>query len=162
MLTSRPSVPGSPEMPEVVLNLWYFLDKAGDVVQRLAGRAYALAGSDDQKLAALHKLAETDFHVARLFAVPQQFEIVAGPGKLKGATGPEIVARHPVEVFREVIDALEKDLPTHVRTVRGEPQTYRLRIRKDPLMVCTCVAERENGTLAPVLASGTLPRRNGR
>jgi hypothetical protein len=152
MLSHKKTGPGPTEIPEVVLNLWYFVEESHGAVYRLAGRAYALTGSDEQKLAVLHKLSATDFHIAQVFPVPKRFKTVSDFGTLEGVTGAEVTVEDPTGLFKEAIDALEASLPIQMRSIDENPQTYRLKIPQNPLMVCTCVIEHEDGTLEPRLA----------
>jgi hypothetical protein len=47
--------------PEIVLNLWYVIDKGTGYAYCLLGRAYAMTGTDEEKLALLRELASTDY-----------------------------------------------------------------------------------------------------
>ncbi len=144
-------IPGSTEMPEVVLNLWYFVEETTGIVYRLAGRIYAMTGSNEQKLNVLHRLSATDFHIAQVFSVPERFKTVIYSTTLEGVTRPEIAAQNSAVLFKEVIERIESAIPIQMHNIDGEPQTYRLTIPENPLMVCTCIIEREDGTLEPQL-----------
>lgn len=159
MFRRKPTLPGPVELPEVVVNLWYFVDEETTAVYRLAGRAYAMNGTDSQKLSLLHTLATTDFHVAKAFPVPKRFVTVVDGRKLEGVTGPDIAAQDPGSLFKEVIDDIEADLPQQMRAIDGDPSTYKLKIPENPLMVCTCVIERTDGTLQPRVAPDPLASR---
>jgi hypothetical protein len=147
MLKRRRTVAGPVALPEVVLNLWYFEDEETNAVYRLAGRSYALIGTDDEKLTLLHTLAKTDFHIAKIHPVPKRYVTVVDGQNWEGVTGPDIAVQDPASLFKEVIDEIESELPQQMRAVDGEPSTYKLKIPENPLMVCTCVIERTDGTL---------------
>jgi hypothetical protein len=139
-------------LPEVVFNLWWFRDDESGFVLRLAGRAYALVGSDEEKLKVIHSLSATDFHVARVFPIPQRFQVVSEHGTLKGVTTQDIVRLHHADLFEHIFAALGEDLPMQVRSIGGEYQQYRLQVPRDPLCVTTCVVEHADGTLTPLIS----------
>ena len=66
--------------PEVVLNLWAYADEGGYIV-RLAGKAYVMDGSDEEKLAQLHALSATDFLSATWQSVPKNFTVTNADGE---------------------------------------------------------------------------------
>jgi hypothetical protein len=139
--------------PEICLNLWWFLDVKAKLAYHLAGRAYALSGTDDEKVKILQSLAATDFHIARNFAIPQRFTVVTDHGKLTGVTDDTLIRRHHADIFEEVFAALDKDLPTQVHSIAGQSAAYRLTISKKPLCCTTCVFEYEDGRLIPQMAA---------
>lgn len=139
-------------MPEVAFNLWWFYDQETELVIRLAGRAYGLAGSDAEKLAVLRSLATTDFHVAPVFQIPKRFKVVSGTRTIEGVADPQFVRQFHADLFEHVFAALEKDLPVQVRSVNGEYQQYRLPVPRDPLCVTTCVIDCGDGTFTPLVS----------
>ena len=58
------------ENPEIVLNLWAYSGEDGTIL-RLAGKTYAMQGTDADKLAVLRQLAKTDFLSASWDKVPE-------------------------------------------------------------------------------------------
>jgi len=155
MLWQKAVPKNSSEFPEVCINLWYFLDKDSGLIYRTSGRAYALAGTDEEKLAALHALSSTDFHVAQIFKIPSNFKVVASSGQIAGATTQDGVRNSHAAVFEPVFKGLEKDLPTQMRSRNGLPENYKLKIPESPLCVTTCVIEDEEGNLNPVIAQAS-------
>jgi hypothetical protein len=141
------------QYPEVCVNLWWFRDVESGIVQRLAGRAYALTGSDTDKLRILHALSATDFHVAQSFAVPKNFKIITSFGEIEGAVDQSIIVAHQPAVFEHVYAALETAIPQQVRFIQGEPTTYRLELSQDVLNVVTCVFEYDDGRLVPQIST---------
>ena len=75
---------------EICLNLWYFAGESG-IVLRLAGKAYALTGTEEQKLAALHLMSGSDHLTATLGYVPPKFVLNTSQGKMQG-----VILRTPV------------------------------------------------------------------
>jgi hypothetical protein len=62
------------EHTEIVVNLWYIVDKGTGYAYCLLGRAYAMCGTDEEKLERLQQLAETDFLMAERLRVPEIFK----------------------------------------------------------------------------------------
>ena len=151
-MPDKPILDQTPD-PEICLNLWWFYDVAGQLVYRLAGRAYALSGADDDKLKVLQSLAATDFQIARNFVVPQRFTVMTGHGKIAGATNDTVIRQRHADVFEEVFAELDKDLPAQVQTIAGRSSAYRLTISKAPLCCTTCVYEYADGRLIPQMAA---------
>lgn len=155
MTVCKPSSPHRAEsLPEVCLNLWYVRDEGG-LVYRLAGRAYALTGTEQEKLRVLHALSATDFYVATMFVVPERYKAVLGNSTIPGVVEPGFIRQYQTDVFKEVIDSLETALPPQMRSVDGDPRTFKLSIPQDPLIVLTCILEDENGHLTPWIADKT-------
>ena len=136
-------------LPEVCLNLWWYCDQLSGIVQRLAGRAYALTGTDEEKLAVLHNLARSDFHIAINAHVPSRFKVVSEHGTIESATTAAEVGNSMFAVFEELINTLERELPEQVHFISYEPDVYRLKLPEDPLHVLTCILEYPDGRLEP-------------
>ncbi len=54
------------EEPEIVLNLWYIIDEGTGYAYSLLGRAYAMTGTDSEKLERLRQLALTDYLIFKV------------------------------------------------------------------------------------------------
>ncbi|HBL53882.1 MAG TPA: hypothetical protein DDZ34_07655 [Syntrophaceae bacterium] len=54
-------------VPEVIINLWDYADEEQQIIVSLAGRAYIVQGTDEEKTALLQKLAVTDFVMTALY-----------------------------------------------------------------------------------------------
>lgn len=131
---------------EVCLNLWYFVDDTG-VVIRTAGKAYALAGSDEEKLAALHLMSGTDHLTATPGRVPETCVLNTEDGELRGAIPVSVIHANDTAVFGPLIDEIEKALPKTIRSLDNEYEHAVLKIPKRPLIVTTAVYERNDGEL---------------
>ena len=57
---------------EICLNTWFFVDSTGMVI-RIAAKAYALKGTDEEKLAILKSLAGTDHLSATHGRIPKRY-----------------------------------------------------------------------------------------
>lgn len=143
--------------PEVVLNLWAYTGDGGYVL-RIAGKAYAMDGEDDQKLALLHALSSTDFLCAAWEKVPQNLTVVGADGeKMAGVAHASMLsdpASHQV-LFGPLMERLASELPTQMRSFDGEYAQFRLELPEDPLCVTTIVIEHEDGRLEPMIAPRT-------
>ena len=131
---------------EVCLNLWYFVDDSGIVI-RIAGKAYALRGTDEEKLAALHLMAGTDHLTATQASVPDRFVIPSEHGELKGAAPFNLFYDNEANGYGALIDQIERELPKGIRSVNGSYEQFSMTIPQQPLIVTTAVYEREDGEL---------------
>lgn len=133
------------EEPEVIVNLWYFVDAESGYTYGLAGRAYAVVGTEENKFDLLRRLAPTDYVMAKQFPVPENFQLVSSEGELKGVTGAsEYELRHS-NLFEEVFRALEKEIPERIEWVKGERVEKRLTVPQQPLCLFTPLIEDESG-----------------
>jgi hypothetical protein len=137
---------------EVCLNLWYLTDFTGFAV-RIAGKAYALRGTDEEKLVALHLMAGTDHLTATFAKIPDRFVIHSEHGELKGAAHVDQLCDNEAGAYKELIDKLEQDLPKCIRSVNGNYEYFTLKIPQKPLIVTTAVFERDDGELIARVAS---------
>ena len=133
---------------EVVFNLWWFHEEESGTVTRLAGRAYALGGTDAERVKVLQSLAATDFHIARRFEIPRNLMLVKGGLQLEGVTVPEAVPARHADLFEHVIAALEKEVTDQVHPSRSESPQF----SRDPLSITTCIIQHEDGTFTPRIA----------
>jgi hypothetical protein len=131
---------------ELCLNLWYFVDDSGIVV-RIAGKAYALRGSDEEKLVALHLMAGTDHLTATQGKIPEHFIIHTEHGELKGAAPVNLLYDNEANAYGPLIDQIERELPKGIRSVDGNYEQFSIKIPQQPLIVTTVVYEREDGEL---------------
>jgi hypothetical protein len=137
---------------EICLNLWYFTDFTGFAV-RIAGKAYALRGTDEEKLVALHMMAGTDHLTATLAKIPERFVIHTEHGKLKGAAHVDQLRDNEAGAYKQLIDKLEQDLPKGIRSLNGNYEYFTLKIPQNPLIVTTAVFERDDGELIARVAN---------
>jgi hypothetical protein len=77
--------------PEVVVNLWVFIQKIGpmEVIYELGVRPYVLMGSDDEMTRILKVLSISDFHLARRYPLPDRYylETKISDGRFRAITG---------------------------------------------------------------------------
>jgi hypothetical protein len=141
---------------EVALNLWYVMDEGTAAIYRLFGRAYAVEGTDEEKLQTLRRLAKTDYLVARQFNVPERFKVK------NTTTGQEQAGiafwyeheGYVFDLFKEVMDEIEKELPEHMAFEDGEPENVRMKLPQNPLFVLTPLVEDDYGNITPKIRLG--------
>lgn len=131
---------------EICLNLWFYVDDTG-VVIRLAGKAYALNGTEQQKLAILHSLSGTDHLTATLAKLPESFVMKSDQGDLRGAVPVASVHENHARVFGPLMDQIERDLPKGIRSVNDNYEQFTVKLPEEPLCVTTAVYERADGEL---------------
>lgn len=141
--------------PEVVLNLWAFVDEGG-YIQRIAGKFYVLEGSDQQKLAILRQLSGSDFLSAQWRPVPKNFRITNPDGEeLIGIAHVSMLPdpnTHP-SLFGPLMDELATEIPPQMRSVNGEFESFRLELPEAPLCVTTQILEFEDGRQVPLVSA---------
>ena len=145
----------SGQASEVVLNLWAYADNKDGYVMRLAGRAYVMEGSDDDKLTLLHQLARSDFLAAPWVKVPANFAINNPEGQaMKGVAHASLVSIESshAHMFAPLIESLAKELPDQVREVNGEYVSFKAELPQDPLCVTTVIIEHDDGRLVPMVS----------
>lgn len=140
--------------PEVVLNLWAYADKDG-YIMRLAARAYAMDGTDEQKLSLLHLLSATDFLSACWAPVPTNFKQYYAGHSMEGIAHASMIGNPLIngKLFEPLMNQLEKELPEQARLINGEYAVFRLKMRSDPLTVTTVVFEHDDGRLEPMISN---------
>ena len=142
------------ETPEVVLNLWAYVDEAGYIL-RLAGKSYVMDGEDDNKLALLQKLSRTDFFSAGWCKVSPNFKITNPDGEEMTGVATASLLADPIShshLFGPLIEQLASSIPEQLRSYDGDYESFRLDLPQDPLCVTTVIMEYEDGTLIPMVS----------
>jgi hypothetical protein len=126
---------------EIILNLWYVHDDMG-LIYSLRVRAYVGTGTDDEKLALLHRFANLDYLIARPFPIPDRFhlEIEENGTRTRIAAAPQEYLNgldSPIALFEDAIKEIEADFPAQTG----------LNIPKDPLMCSTALLADDAGRL---------------
>ena len=140
--------------PEVVLNLWAYSGEDGSIL-RLAGKAYVMLGTDEEKLELLRQLSISDFLCATWHKVPQNFTIHHSDfGEMKGAAHASMISdqNSHEHLFGSLIELLAESIQEQMRCINGDYQKFRLDIPQEPLCVTTIVLEKENGDLVPLVS----------
>lgn len=151
----KPAHASAVETPEVVLNLWAYVDEAGYIL-RLAGKSYVMDGEDDEKLALLKKLSRTDFFSAGWCKVSPNFKIINPDGEEMTGVATASLLADPIShshLFGPLIEQLASFLPEQLRSYDGDYKSFRMELPQDPLCVTTVVMEYEDGTLIPMVSN---------
>ncbi|AOZ73261.1 hypothetical protein BK816_08165 [Boudabousia tangfeifanii] len=133
---------------EYCFNVWALVDLPHGVIAHTAVRAYALAGDDEQKVAQLKALASTDYHLAEVVPLPEEYVLVfEGGEKLPGATTPQ---GFDDQLVLKVIDQYWEYQTTTVDalTQRENPP----QIPESPLNVVTFIGRTPDGQLKVIKA----------
>jgi hypothetical protein len=129
---------------EIILNLWFVIDDEG-LIYSLRARCYVHSGTNEQKLAFLQSVAETDYVIAQSFEIPERFHTTIhnehGSDKLPVATYNGIRHSVPfVALFEDVIQEMEKQIPKQTT----------LRIGQQPIVCMTPLLGDEDGNMRPL------------
>ena len=133
---------------ELALNLWAYLDQGMGLVYALAGKAYSLTGSEEDKLAMLHQLAPTDHLSVKRQSVPKNFQVIDGHKTHEGVVAPSTLREAMAQAFEGVIQSIEAELPpipnfkTNEFTSQRIPQKY--------LSCLTFLLEDDAGNVTPI------------
>jgi hypothetical protein len=131
---------------EICLNLCYFVDETG-IVLRLAGKAYALTGTQKEKLAALQMMSGSDHLTATQGTVPPQLVIKSEKEDYRGAIPVAVIPQNVTAVFGPLMDQIERELPKLLRSVNDNYEPFCMKLPEEPLCVTTAVYERADGEL---------------
>jgi len=140
--------------PEVVLNLWAYSGE-DECILRLAGKAYFMQGTEDEKLALLRQLAASDFLCATWHKVPESFTVHDMDfGDMKNIAHQSMLSnpQYHEQLFGSLIELLAQSIPEQIRCINGEYQKFQLELPQEPLCVSTVVMEKENGDLVPLVS----------
>lgn len=131
---------------EICLNTWFFVDSTGMVI-RIAAKAYALKGSDEEKLAVLKSLAGTDHLSAAQGRIPERYVTTVEGQEMAGSIPAAALQSEPLPVFDDLFTEIEKSLPQLYRTVDDQYEPFRLQLTEPFLWVMTSIFESNDGQL---------------
>lgn len=131
---------------EICLNTWFFVDDTG-VVIRIAAKAYALNGTDEQKLAVLKSLAGTDHLSATQGRVPQRYVTNVDGQSTPGCIPAAALQIDPLPVFDHLFTEIEQSLPQLYHAANYEYQPFRMKLVEPFLWIMTSVYEAPDGQL---------------
>jgi len=118
----------APESPEVVLNLWAYVDEGG-YIPRLAGKSYVMDGKDEDKLALLRALSRTDFLSSEWCKVPSNFKITKPDGGTMTGIAMASVLSDPIShshLFSQLLEKLANSIPQQLRSCTDGYKQFRL------------------------------------
>jgi hypothetical protein len=116
-------------------------------VIRLAAKAYALTGTDDEKLALLRQLAKADHLTAIHAKVAPRFVLNVDGKEYRGVIPANAVQADPLPVFEELFEQIAQRLPLQYRSVDGEYEAFCPELKEPFLFVSTSVYETPDGQL---------------
>lgn len=131
---------------EICLNTWFFVDSTGMVI-RIAAKAYALKGTDDEKLAILKSLAGTDHLSATQGRIPEKYVTTVDGQEMAGSIPAAALQSDPLPVFDDLFAEIEKSLPQLFRTVDDEYEPFKIHLTEPFLWVMTSIFESNDGQL---------------
>ena len=138
--------------PELIVNLWAYYDADSGIIYALAGRAYSLTGTDEERLHVLRLLSAGDYVTAKRYKVPERFTVEDPDGsEKKGFTIMEAVYDPSAQLFEEMFKNIESDLPPLPRFSLTEFQAEEQSLPADPLCVVTVLHEDGSGNVRPII-----------
>lgn len=138
-------------MAELIINLWAVYDAGTGLVYGLAGRAYSVEGTDQQKLTLLRALARTDHVTVKRYALPGRFTVSFADGtEQAGVTTLRAVMDSNAGLFEDMFANVENELSPLMDLRGAEVTSIKQKIPSDPLCVVTTLYEDEYGNITPV------------
>jgi hypothetical protein len=142
---------------ELAINLWAYCDYSTKLVYALSGRAYAVEGTDEEKLSVLQRLAATDYITAKRYELSDRFSVTYPDGTvLKKATQVHAVHDPNAHLFEEMFTNIESELPPIQKLTAAGSQETPQKLPTSPLIVATVVYEDEKGNLRPIVTTEDL------
>ena len=139
----------SPEILEICFNLWMVVEKDTGQIFSYMGKSYAMRGTREEKLRILHALSADDHHTVPRRKIPARFKAMLEGEMTPRLTTPEI-ARSPESGFwNELLEELEKEMPSQMRWMGTNPMEIRIPVFDAPLCVQTVLIEQRSGVLFP-------------
>ncbi len=131
--------------PEIILNLWYYVDEDHQFIFALAGRAYIASGSDEEKTALLKQLAATDYPMAYKLPTPDRY-VTFYADRMRPGIAPASELDDPAtQLFEEVYQAIEADLAKMAEDRNCPVEDFK--IPDNPLFVMTALYQEDEGVV---------------
>lgn len=131
---------------ELCCNLWAIFDSGTEVIHRLAGKSYALQGTDEDKLSVLRKLSVFDYQTAETIKLPERFSLIGPEGQVKkGVTRIHAFYDQNSVLFNELFVHIEGQLPPTIDFSHNVPKALPQKLPSDPLCISTLIIEDEMG-----------------
>ncbi|MCF8129404.1 MAG: hypothetical protein K9N10_12885 [Deltaproteobacteria bacterium] len=129
--------------PEIIVNLWYYVDEGCQFIFALAGRAYVAQGGDEEKTALLKQLAETDYPLATRRLVPDNYVCEYAGKSRRGVAHISELENPETQLFECVYQALEEDLAKIANSQNLPAEDFK--IPDNPLFVMTALYQDDYG-----------------
>lgn len=140
---------------QLAVCLWGFMDSGLELVYAVAGRVYALNGTDEEILRKLSILSRHDFLTVRRVKVPSRFRVVGPDGTdKKGYASPRALNDPSALLFNELLNELEKELPPIPDF--GNRRAMKQSLGSDPLTCRTLIYEDERGACRAIVDQGDI------
>lgn len=137
---------------EVIMNLWCIYDQEDKLIYGLAGRAYYVSGTDDEKTALLKSLALTDYVLAKRLPVPDRFSVELNGETMTGFCNLNELNNPSTTLFEEMYDELQQELDSRYNgnSIDDDPDKA-LVIPKNPLFLISALVEDDDGNIRAMM-----------
>ncbi len=139
---------------ELTANVWPVVDQTG-LVLRYFMRAYAMDAPDDVITKTLKTLAPTDFLMAQVFRIPQQFTVVSAHGSIRSCVLIADFHQQLAEIIAAALTELEASFAKLQGISVDGPDGQLIgvgampRFPREPYLVTTTLVETPDGRLIP-------------
>ena len=142
---------------ELVANVWPVADQLTGLVQRFVMRAYALDADDATISRTLTALAASDFLMARVFAIPKNFQEVTQHGDLQGCVSLPLFHQYQSAILDQAFRLFEsRHAQLQGISVSG-PEPVGIgqlpSFPENPYLLVTVLLETPDGRLIPQLST---------
>jgi len=138
---------------EIVINLWAVFDGSIGFIHELAGKAYSICGTDQEKLDLLKTLSATDHVTAERYNVPERFTVIFADGSEEsGIARLSMISLPAAQLFEDVFKTIENELPPIFDISDDDREVTHQTIPKSPLCVITVLYEDEDGSIRPIIS----------
>lgn len=140
------------EKAEVIMNLWCICDQDDKVIYGLAGRAYCVSGTDEEKTALLKQLALTDFGLANRMPVPDRFSVEVKGELMTGICSLSELNNKETTLFQEMYEELQAEIDSRYNgSSTDEGQMQITTIPQNPLFLLTALVEENDGSIKAMM-----------
>lgn len=129
--------------PEIILNLWYYVDEGQQFIFAIAGRAYMASGTDEEKTALLKQLAATDYPLALKLPTSDRYVTFVADKMRPGIAAISELDNPATQLFEEVYQAIEANLAKIAQEQNEPVDNYK--IPDNPLFVMTALYQEDEG-----------------
>jgi hypothetical protein len=131
--------------PEIVVNLWYYVDEGQQFIFALAGRAYMANGTDEEKTALLKQLASSDYPLAVHCLVPDRYVTNYAGKMVPGVAHASELGDPETQLFEEVYQVIEEDMGKMAESQNLPVDDFK--IPANPLFVMTALHRDDYGDI---------------
>lgn len=139
-----------PDLLELCFNFWPVIDEETQLVYAYMGKAYAMRGTEEDKLRTLHALAPDDHVTVPKRPLPERFQTIGSDGQSCAMTSIDIVNDPDSLFWEELMKQLTEELPPIIFFMGAQPIESRLPLSDDPLTCVTPLLESARGIRKPL------------